>query len=690
MQIWVDKLRVSSLRLFLMDRRLSRCRKVVYFEKGICHAFCGMVLRCFKPGIQIRLAEYSLGDVKDDRGRILRHRIEERLTDAVRLIQKDLERMRFLRRRPWSHFPHIWAVRYLVHEACSALRAPVRAIHLFEKLAEDSDFLLLCIPSFQNHLRAVGLLDSPNVVTYGGKVYTFVGACKLLATFASILLTSSVNLLFHLVVFRTLGRKQHNTDEPMVGVQYCWGHNLQGINDIYWLKNSGVSPRHVQFYFNRPDTPLTVAYINELKQLGYAKPIIPRRLSSPNGIRRFFASPLKSAKESRKSRSLRKEYVWHPPAVMYWEVAWLALVTVVSLGCSLAGPKGANLPWTGMCTFKMIYFVYFWRYFFQDNNIKIHMNHSGDRGNIHTVYTMAMHLTKGVNVRSNYSYTSICEIDFSREFHVYFSWGPKPRCDKDAEAIYSRCVISSGYIFDSLFQKEYAKKEMPSLTQCRLRAAVFDETFGKFANYSRDVVSQFYGALFLLAKTRGLGLYIKSKDYDKDALTEFSAGFSEAEASGNVVVLNNRLRPYQALHYADLAVCLGFNSAGIEAALYGKPTLYWVHDDSICEQLEVMPSSRLVFHDLEELTDLLCRALEDPSALHGFGDHSDVIDDIDPFRDGHAGKRIGNYINSYLKNIARLMDREESLAACNEEYCRLWGEDKVSCIPLDSLGVNSS
>ena len=685
MRIWLENLGVGSLLLLVTERRLGYCREIIYFEKGFLFGFCCWFLRLLKPGMDIRLAEYSLGDLKNDDGRILRYCIEERLSEAVSLIQKDLEGMGLLRRSPWSRFPCLWAVRYLAHEVCFALYTPVVAIHIFGKLAEDKDLLLLCTPSFESHLRAVGLLDSPSVVVRGSRIAALVRGLTLPVAFAAVLGASLVNLFLRIAVYRRVGRKRPNTEVPMVGVQYCWGHNIHGISDIYWLKNSGVLPHQVQFYFNRPDTPLTAEHIKEFNRYGYAKPIHLGGLFSLNSIRRFLAAPCKSLYGSKKSRRLRNTHAWQPPAIMFWEMIWLSLATAVSLGRSLLGPDMGHLPWIGRCTFKMIYEVGSWRYFFQDNNIKVNINHSGDTGNGHTAQTLAMHLTNGVNVRSNYSYMPVLSINHSREFHVYFPWGRKPRCDMNKEQIYSCYVVYAGYIFDSLFHDDSAQKELPALEQCLLRAAVFDECFDEFANYSRDVVSRFYGALFRLAKTIGLGLYIKSKRYDRDALFQFFPGFAEAEASGNMVVLDNRLRPYQALQHADLAVCLGINSAGIETALYGMPTIYWVHDDSTCEQLEISTSSRLVFHDLEELTDLLRRALDDRTALHGFGDHSDIADEIDPFRDGQAGNRIGSYINSYLKNIVRLMDREESLEACNEEYRRLWGDDKVSCMSLDSL-----
>ena len=54
--------------------------------------------------------------------------------------------------------------------------------------------------------------------------------------------------------------------------------------------------------------------------------------------------------------------------------------------------------------------------------------------------------------------------------------------------------------------------------------------------------------------------------------------------------------------------------------------------------------------------------------------------DLDPFRDGRAAERIGDYLRWLLDGFEAGRDREAALADAAERYCGKWGEDKVVTI----------
>ena len=69
--------------------------------------------------------------------------------------------------------------------------------------------------------------------------------------------------------------------------------------------------------------------------------------------------------------------------------------------------------------------------------------------------------------------------------------------------------------------------------------------------------------------------------------------------------------------------------------------------------------------------------LQTPGGIPGFGDWSPIIDDLDPFRDGKAAQRMGNYLNWLIQGFEKGLDRGTNLEETAERYRKQWGADKV-------------
>ena len=83
-----------------------------------------------------------------------------------------------------------------------------------------------------------------------------------------------------------------------------------------------------------------------------------------------------------------------------------------------------------------------------------------------------------------------------------------------------------------------------------------------------------------------------------------------------------------------------------------------------------------MFDDLHELIAAIRRYRA--GELPALGDHSSILDEIDPFRDGQAGERIGTYIRWFLDKLNAGHSRDEALAWANAQYVAQWGDDKVA------------
>ena len=84
-----------------------------------------------------------------------------------------------------------------------------------------------------------------------------------------------------------------------------------------------------------------------------------------------------------------------------------------------------------------------------------------------------------------------------------------------------------------------------------------------------------------------------------------------------------------------------------------------------------------MFYDLSSLKNAVQQYKENPDANPLLGDVSSVVDQLDPFRDGKASLRIGEYVRWYLDGLDKGLVRDQALKRATRNYADKWGEDKV-------------
>ena len=90
-----------------------------------------------------------------------------------------------------------------------------------------------------------------------------------------------------------------------------------------------------------------------------------------------------------------------------------------------------------------------------------------------------------------------------------------------------------------------------------------------------------------------------------------------------------------------------------------------------------MPKNKVIFQNWEDAIDASMDHLQTPNGIPGFGDWSSIIDELDPFRDGKAAQRMGNYLNWLIQGFEEGLDRDAILENAAEKYRKQWGNDKV-------------
>jgi hypothetical protein len=154
----------------------------------------------------------------------------------------------------------------------------------------------------------------------------------------------------------------------------------------------------------------------------------------------------------------------------------------------------------------------------------------------------------------------------------------------------------------------------------------------------------------------------------------------QAQATGRCVVyeggaLHGSVPPAAAALAADVAVHghLFAATAGVEAALAGVPTLLMDREGWPESTLRRLGAGRVVFHGWDALWGTCLEHWQRPGGAPGFGDWSDMLEELDPFRDGRAAERMGTYLEWLLESFRAGLRRETALADAAERYAARWG-----------------
>ncbi len=122
---------------------------------------------------------------------------------------------------------------------------------------------------------------------------------------------------------------------------------------------------------------------------------------------------------------------------------------------------------------------------------------------------------------------------------------------------------------------------------------------------------------------------------------------------------------------------LSAGTAALECALEGKPTLLIEREGCPESKFYELPKEKVIFKNWEDAIDALMEHFQTPNCIPGFGDWGPLLDELDPFRDGKAAQRMGNYLNWLIQGFEQGLDKEVILSDAAERYAKEWGSDKV-------------
>lgn len=335
----------------------------------------------------------------------------------------------------------------------------------------------------------------------------------------------------------------------------------------------------------------------------------------------------------------------------------------------------------------------FWRSVFEANGVKIYLTWYRFEKS-HIAIGDAVQDVGGVSVCLPISFDGFKSTDLFTKLNIAFCYSAF------AVDIEHQCGVKSDYRIITGYPRDYAppllKVEAARLRD-RLRAAgarkivfIIDENSVDDSRWHTGHALQRENYSFFLEQlltTPWLGVVFKPKVARtlRRRLGPVAKLLAEAESTGRCYVYEATGRdvtsapPLLGGLSADVCIhahlCSG--TAALECALAGLPTLLIDREGIPDSKFYELPRGKVVFRDWPETIAALMEHFERPDGIPDFGDWSSIIDQLDPFRDGLAAKRIGNYLSWLQQGFERGLDREVVMADAAGRYGREWGADKV-------------
>tara|TARA_Y100001968_G_C19453982_1_gene770853 strand:- start:5970 stop:7988 length:2019 start_codon:yes stop_codon:yes gene_type:complete len=337
----------------------------------------------------------------------------------------------------------------------------------------------------------------------------------------------------------------------------------------------------------------------------------------------------------------------------------------------------------------------FWYNLFLSNNVKIIINwHLFDRFN----YSQndAIKEIGGISVYLPVSFQGYKSIDCLSKFDISFCYSKFSANLETKSLSQMQYQIIVGYPRDysiSLLNSE-AKliREKIKSNGAKRIICVLDENSQDDERWHTGHVLQRENYKLILEeviRNSKLGVIFKPKTsktlyqrlgYDIVKLIE------QAESTGRCFIFLENSRyttiasPALAALASDLTIgchlCSG--TAAFESVLTGVPTILIDREGTPCSLLaNKLKLEKVIFSNWENALNASLDYLNDPKQFKEFGDWSDCIQELDPFRDGLSAKRIGDFLQSLRDGFAMGLEKEEVIIRACDIYTKRWGKEMV-------------
>ncbi|MCM8790606.1 MAG: hypothetical protein NC938_02785 [Candidatus Omnitrophica bacterium] len=654
--VWIHNASLAALPTLVALSFGNKCLRV-HYEKAswAVRAFIPCFERLINTRIEMLKYSYSLADLKVD-GRSMGVNFEIDLTNLARKILTRLKtRERY--KEIISRLPEEEVDIFFELKICEDLFFVARLLSIVRwhvSASCDKTLQLVLCPSTPISKELTSLRENEyiRVRTYYSPAY---------ALYA---LKNAVRDAFNKRFFlrRLVGEGLDLSDRSgRVAVHFVDGADTEKKSDIFWYRRSGIGAGRMLIYFDHyrnAKVPISGAVIDEVERTGIPWVCLYESILH-----------LQGRKVSRQKNPAFR--------LNYDEVPKL----------KTGGAKGVD-RWIvdnfRTLSVQITMALRFYKLF----NIKVVFDLSAPHLEL-VAERIALDMTGGIRIGAQRSALKGTEYQYALRYnanHLLFVWGSVITTHRGTSRALREFIIS-GYPFDAAFQDKPLSgsiflEDGRRVPKRAFTIALFDNAYNTKGPFSKNMMALFYKKfLAWLIEDDGLAIIMKEKKQSSffDSLPDIDKVFSDALKTGRLVRLNNSAGyfPSQVARHADIAVGIGISSAVIEAVVTGSRGVLCDLPGHRSNPLYIWGYDKIVFDDIDRLIDFLKKMKKDPQREAGYLGWAPHIDEIEPFRDGRAGERIGGYIKSLLESLEKGQTQAEAMDRARDDYMRRWGSDKV-------------
>jgi len=439
---------------------------------------------------------------------------------------------------------------------------------------------------------------------------------------------------------------------PVLAVHYAEGLDTKRRSDIFWVSNSGIDPSRILLYIDTSKSsksPVGRKDCDHIRDMGVSWVSLSDAAISKEVPRTRIAGLRPEADILKFVASGLGADLWY-------------LATALSLYSEAAA----------------------WEAFYRKFNIRAVID-IGAQTSSGIAQNAALKRVGGIRFgaqRSSLSFDHCLPFLVYNNNDVFFIWGELTSTHRGTSSLIKEFVIS-GYPFDNAFSharlesREFAGKRGNG----KFTIALFDNVYSKELHYSSGMISEFYGKfLDWLLSDEGIVVIAKEKKAGYlDKVEGLGPKLHEAALTGRFIRFKDPLGklPVTASEGADISVGVGISSAVIEAAIAGGRAVHCDIAGHSSHPYYKWGRDKLVFDDIDSLIASLKRYRDSGKGVSDIGDWSGYLDRIDPYRDGRAGERAGNYMKFALEALTAGGNREDAVVSANRLYSQKWGNGKI-------------
>ncbi|MBF0589043.1 MAG: hypothetical protein HQL53_07950 [Magnetococcales bacterium] len=440
---------------------------------------------------------------------------------------------------------------------------------------------------------------------------------------------------------------------PNVGTTICWPLGTPSLSNFAWYDRCDIPPARLWGLFDRSNVGATDEKVGQLAEMGIAPRAISRKATG--GHPELYAPVVLPMEDVVQAATEWVKSLFRAPLTR-------GIASQVALQNLRSVEIARQVERLGIGVM----------FHYQEDSLDF--------------CTPAMERIGGIRVGYHWSCFDGPGGSTLRTHHVTFCWG-RHNSDifMDSGAISPHVLINGCPMVvpdDRRFEKTI-QAEVDALRSdgAKLVLGVFD---GSTLSW------QFYRSLLdWLLRQPDLAMMVKSKprvtatNWEMMAAHGLEGRVEKALATGRLVILDKYTPPYALAPHVDYVMGITTTSAVSLCAMMGARVLFLDYEQLDRDELKPFATlhrlgpERCVFRSMEALEQAVAEVIEDPQSRPELGDASPVVDAFDPFRDGMAGARIGQYVAWYLEAMEEGLDREQAMQSATRRYAEYWGQEYV-------------